>query len=169
MKEELTNNYILLLLLYADSKKPIIGRTRLQKLVFLYEKECQKIINQKNKNLFDFCSYDYGPFSKELYKHVNILKKYELINTSSDFHSNDFKSNTVDSNTKYLITKAGIECVEEEILKKIMNPLEVDIINEFKIKYNNQDLGDLIRFVYKAYPDYTNNSKIKEKVLGNLN
>jgi uncharacterized protein YwgA len=168
MKQKLSNDFILLLMLYVDEQSKISGRTRLQKMIFLYEKECQKSINQtREPNLFDFdfFPHHYGPFSKELYKHLKNLKTFGMITIENESHIED--ENCVDKETQYCITQDGILTVQEEILQQQrINQLEIEMLNTFKKEYNNMNLNELIKLVYEKYPDYTNNSKIKDKVLG---
>lgn len=161
---------MLLLIIYADKQSKIIGRTRLQKIIFLYEKECQKHLNQiREPNLFDsdfnFYAHHYGPFSKDLYKYLKNLKTFGMITIENENNIED--ENIVEKETQYYITEEGIATVHEEIFQiQKFNQIEMDILDAFKKEYNNMNLNDLIKFVYDKYPDYTNNSKIKDKVLG---
>jgi len=61
---------ILLLLLFADNNAPIVGTTRLQKLLFLTEHE--KNIKGENKS-FEFNAFKFGPVSKILYDDIEFL------------------------------------------------------------------------------------------------
>ena len=70
---------LLLLLLYADEGEDIRGITKLEKLMYLllkeggYEKELQDDIH--------FEPFDYGPFSKEVYDLVEVLKQRGIVKT----------------------------------------------------------------------------------------
>ncbi|WP_345984552.1 type II toxin-antitoxin system antitoxin SocA domain-containing protein [Sulfurimonas sp. HSL-1656] len=152
--------------MYADEQGKIVGKTRLQKMIFLYEKECQNKINQiREKNLFDFFAHHYGPFSKDLYKHLKNLKTFGMITIENETDSED--ENLVEKETEYCITEDGITTVHEEIFQKErINPFEMETLDAFKKEYNSMNLNELIKLVYTKYPEYTKNSKIKEKVLG---
>jgi uncharacterized protein len=168
MKQKLSNDFILLLVLYADNQSMIIGKTRLQKMIFLYEKECHKSINQQREaNLFDFdfFPHHYGPFSKELYKHLKNLKTFGMITIENESYPED--ENFIEKESQYCITQDGIATIHEEIFQaQRINQIEMEILETFKKEYNAMNLNELIRLVYEKYPEYTNNSKIKEKVLG---
>ena len=79
-KKELNGKDLLLTLLYLPGKtnqinEKIIGRTRITKMIFLFEKELYKNFdNIKEDNLPDFFAYDYGPFSKELLDDIRFFK-----------------------------------------------------------------------------------------------
>lgn len=168
MKQQLSNNFILLLIIFADNQSKIIGKTRLQKIVFLYENECHKKINKKREtNLFDFSAHHYGPFSKDLYKYLKHLKTFGMIKIENETTIED--DNIIEKCTEYSITEDGILTVHEEIFgKQRINQIEMEILDEFKKEYNSMNLNDLIRLVYSNYPNYTHNSKIKDKVLGEI-
>lgn len=72
MKSKLSNGDIVLLLLYADNCSSIKGRTRFQKILFVFEKEIYEQYgfnnDLKGQQLFNFYAYDYGPFSTKAYK-----------------------------------------------------------------------------------------------------
>jgi uncharacterized protein len=71
----------IILLLLKLNQKPIVGTTRLQKLLFLIEKE----FNIKVENGgFKFEPYKYGPASKELYDDLDFLTLIGYIEKSDD-------------------------------------------------------------------------------------
>ena len=61
---------IILILLFADGRAPIVGTTRLQKLLFLVEHE--KNIKAQNES-FAFEAFKFGPVSKALYDDLEFL------------------------------------------------------------------------------------------------
>ncbi len=76
----------ILLLLYAYNKEPIRGRTRLQKMCFLFEKEVLKqfkfdkqLKGNKQLELFDFKPYRYGPFSKKVFIFIDLFVNLGLV------------------------------------------------------------------------------------------
>jgi uncharacterized protein len=172
MNKKFSHSEILLLLLFVSNASPIIGRTRLQKIVFLYENECHKhlgfneFLSVNKESLFGFYPHNFGPFSKKLYDYTNDLLAYNFINSSNNISNKvDFFSNKVDNNTIYQITDIGKNYVESELLKYI-DSIIVDDLSAFKNKYTSISLNDLIFFVYNSYEKYTEKSIIKEEVLG---
>jgi len=73
---------LILLLLYANGFKgkqcePIIGKTRLMKMIFLFDKELKKKFNLaktiSDEAFPDFTAYDYGPYSEQVYIDIEFL------------------------------------------------------------------------------------------------
>jgi uncharacterized protein YwgA len=71
----------IILLLLKSNKRPIVGSTRLQKLLFLVEKENN--IQPENDG-FKFEAYKYGPASKGLYDDIDFLAQIGFIEKSND-------------------------------------------------------------------------------------
>ena len=67
---------------------------------------------------------------------------------------------------QYFLTPLGKRFVEEKLLK-VLNATQKDILTVFKERITKMSLKDILGYVYRKYPDYTKNSLIKEKVLGN--
>ncbi|WP_257300244.1 hypothetical protein [Haloarchaeobius sp. FL176] len=139
-----------LALLYVDSRRSIDGVTRFQKLVFLGQQEGGL------PDKFHFDPDKYGPFSKELHQTLDDLESRELIEKSVE--------NTRSGNERfeYSISPRG-----RRVIQTILNDdHDVDDIfrNAQKLKKsrNDQSLDRLLRYVYRSYPDYTENSEIKE-------
>ncbi len=165
MKEgKLTHNDILILLLYTDNATPIIGKTRIQKIVYLYEEELHKQIGWDKKvitkegSLFGFYPHYFGPFSDNLHKYLDELTAFNIIEQES------IKNNSIPhkSATKYMITTLGKNYVESKLMKYI-DIIKMGIISEFKIKYNNMIRDDLLYYVYNKYELMTVKSIIKEQ------
>jgi len=71
------NKDIELLLVLFEHFNKVVGRTRLQKIVFLLQ-------NKFNiKFSYKFISYYYGPYSKDLQFEVNLLNAMGMINVSA--------------------------------------------------------------------------------------
>jgi len=73
---------ILLLLLYAagasgNYNEPIVGRTRLIKMLFLFKKEAlehfKKGTEISEETFYDFFAWDFGPFSAEAYNDLTFF------------------------------------------------------------------------------------------------
>ena len=192
MKNRLTKGDIVLLLLYANNCSPIVGRTRFQKILFVFEKEIfkqygfNKKIELTSPSLFDFSAYNYGPFSAEAYKllefFINIgmvskrsedtlesiaegINDYEIIN--SDFEQSGGIEDVVLPpryvDEEYSLEPKGKSYVEDKLLHLYEEKKE--ILDNFKEKFVNSSLKKILRHVYTKYPDMTTNSKIKNEVL----
>lgn len=177
-----------MLLLYVPGKsgrynEPINGRTRFQKMIFLFEKEIwkkfkfDKIIPQNT--LPEFTAYNYGPFAKEIYDDLNFLITYGLVEAKQigggDFDSDEYRYYTSDipnrdhddDNTyhhSYYLTEAGEKFVDRGEAGEL-TPNQTDVLSEFKKKVNSIPLDALVEYVYTKYPETTTNSRIREKVL----
>jgi uncharacterized protein YwgA len=89
---KITGKDLILLLLYAPGKtgeyaEKIEGRTRLQKMVFLFEKEVYPKFKQNKliteEDLPRFIPYDYGPFSKQVYDDLEFLIGLGFVETEA--------------------------------------------------------------------------------------
>jgi uncharacterized protein YwgA len=147
---EATRIDVLKMLLYAPSPsapKPgsrgIIGKTRLQKEVFLAQKSLQ---DNHIKRKYGFMPYRYGPFSRQLYFDINLLQSQGLVEEKTDLGESGFTR-------EYRLTAAGIREVESMIqnveFKKIY-----DIVREIKRKYNETPLVDLVEFTHREFPEF---------------
>lgn len=141
-----------LALMYAEDGDIIEGRTRLQKMVFLLEKEVEQIEETPiDSSRYDFIPYDYGPFSKKLYDDLDYLSAEGLID--------DFEEKMNDGQVKYNyeLTSDGEEFVESQ-LNSSESELIIELAEEMKTRYNNVPLSALIDYVYSEYPKYAENS-----------
>lgn len=140
-------------LLYANDSEPIIGRTRLQKLVFLIEMEFQESEGQLplSPNSYNFEPYDYGPFSKELYQDIDSLEEQNLVEELRE----EYREGEV--RYEYNINDKGEEFVENNLSKE-ETEIVLSLAQEVKDEFNEMDLPDLIKEVYSRYPEYAKNS-----------
>lgn len=172
---------LLLLLLYVPGEsgrvgEPIRGITRLQKVLFLLVQESE--IGKKFAEKLSFQAYRYGPFSSELYDSIDFLKEMELIETTyqkydaltqkveESEYGEDYESVEEESEPDRIevfelgsVGKAMAEDIFEELDESQKNELE-----NIKKVVNSLPYLELIRFVYKKYPDYAKVSEIKKKV-----
>lgn len=82
---------LLVLLLYAPGPKrmenePIVGVTRLQKLLYLLKREHG--IDKLSGNYFSFESYKFGPYSSQLYDDIAFLENLDFIESGGKQLSN---------------------------------------------------------------------------------
>jgi uncharacterized protein YwgA len=95
---EVDDAVILLLGVACDIKDlngKIEGITRLEKLMFLLDKETG--LSAEMSEELGFVGYNYGPFSEAIYKAIDSLSQYELVTDS--FKKNDTQEDSWESQT----------------------------------------------------------------------
>lgn len=190
--KKLKGKDILLLFLYLpgtgeEKNEKIYGRTRLTKMMFLFEKELYKKFDNLDENsLPNFFAYDYGPFSKELLDDLRFFKMINFItedNTKNKLSKPELEEYLYDINddigygdeidifdvdipneVAYQLTEKGINYVEDKLLDKLSEK-QKQILQRFKEKINKLSLDAILEYVYKKYPDSAENSLIKERYL----
>lgn len=183
---------ILLLMLYSpgtseDFNEPIVGRTRLVKMLFLFKKEALKHFRQGTKideeNFYEFFPWDFGPFSVQVYDDLNffILRDFvesseseeESLPESAEEWERWFSRTTEESvpenlstygEEKLRLTGKGLAFAKE--LYEILSRAQRKLLRQFKRRTNAAPLRALLRYVYTNYDEMTAKSQIKEKVLG---
>lgn len=181
----------LLLLLYADKKSPLIGRTRLQKIAFLFEKEILKQYNfdkefALEENAMEFKPYNYGPFSKKVFDFIAFFENLGLVeisneeNTENELDTDIFiedisqednsdwievlAESKMENVPVYRLTGKGKNYVEER-LYKCLDDQQIEALNNIKKVCVDNPLKMLIKYIYTKYPDFASESKIKEQIL----
>lgn len=143
-----------LLLAFAEDNEPIMGKTRLQKIIFLFQ---QEILKEKKKDLgYDFIPYNFGPYSSTLQSDVEEL-------TNDDFLKVDAHQGL---NGKYIyhytITDKGQELAEALITESKYAKFRLNgpynLLKKIKIEANRDDLDSLLKRVYSEHPEYAKNS-----------
>ena len=144
------NQKILLAIFY--NQRRIIGKTRLQKLVFLVS---HSIFSE---NLFEFTPYNFGPYSVKLLAAMDELLELGYINQKLA-ELNETESDV----TEFQLSPEGLLHAEEMIndipLQKLSEIEDMIHVHGYK------ELESLLQFVYSDYPEYTENSVIKDRVL----
>lgn len=184
---------LLLLLLNAWSERGsrgLGGMTRLQKLLFLLDREEGL---HATGNGFQFEPYKAGPYSSKLYDDLEFLENLGLLRSEvtaeatepeaaevekeeADIGSLNFDDLMGDGDAKgplpdtleerrFALTPKGKVRVEELLSKADYRPV-VDGIRRIKSKYASHSLNDLLYYVYTKYPEMTVESEIKDQVLG---
>lgn len=165
---KLKSTDLILLLLYIDDKS-IVSHTRFQKMIFLFEKELYKkygFDKLLQPNLFNFQPYHYGPYSKRLSKDLEFLNSYgfiEIENYTMDENMNE--ANEIDGYKQYYtynITELGKKFVDEKIINKL-GSIQLEALKDLKKGINDIDLDNLLSYVYRNYPEMTEQSKIKDR------
>ncbi len=181
---------LLLAFLYAEGKtglcnEPIWGRTRIEKLIFIFEKELAKgFFKDEDVVLPEFIPYLYGPYSitvlndlnffididyvEEVETSVPIQDEVTRIQNFSEWEDEDIWGDDDVPQNKYEIsyklTEKGISYVEEKIWNQLTDN-QKSVIIRLKTQVNNMLLDDLLSYVYRKYPEYAEESKIKDRYL----
>jgi hypothetical protein len=188
--ESISRRDLLLLLLGVDGKKAAAeglgGVTRLQKLLFLLEKEEHVVPTGDG---FSFEAYKAGPYSSKLYDDLEFLENLGLIGkkitaetgTEEEAAEIDFSFEDLIEperepedpsgpapdayeEFRFFLTPDGVSKIEQLLQNETYEPL-VRSVARIKGRYGQYSLNDLLYYVYTKYPDMTTESEIKEKVL----
>lgn len=176
---QLDREDIVLLILEANERllrKPTLnGITRLEKLLFLLERETNF---QGIGAFFVFEPHNFGPFSKEVYGAVDFLNACELIEVREKTYATPYSnsdelkllSEISDSDYSDEPEEGAVQVTEKQFaltdngrkIAKIMREAvqrrrrsDVDQLDEIVRKYGTRPLNHLIRYVYRQYPDMT--------------
>lgn len=193
---------LLLLLIGSDfdgsTNASISGMTRLQKLLFLLEREA--LIKPANGG-FEFEPYKAGPYSPKLYDDLELLENLGLIRSEAvaglmteatdptpgsgtwteavdlnhvtfeelmgGFEELEGGSRAIDSfeERRFALTDKGRERVETLLRNGDLRGV-TDGIRRVKSQFSRYSLRDLLRYVYKKYPEMTTEPEIVDVVLG---
>jgi len=181
---------LILWLLYVEGKNApfegISGRTRLVKMIFIFEKEVKKLFSKKNLNFSEVDEFEplhYGPFNSRIYKALDFLKSLKFISVKERTNTNPVYEENVYHNEDagliqteidgrfnaleetFLITQLGKDFVEAN-QAGILSENQIELLTKLKSKINSMSLKSLLHYVYKNYPEQIGNSVIKEQVLG---
>jgi len=192
MKNELKPVHVIHLLLYTptstdNSPVPIFGRTRLMKMVFLFEKEFAKEFYKNTDNLtpfdFGFESYNYGPFSKDVYEAINFLESRDIIEiqnkplgyvdpndieldrmlSKSDEQNILFQTDNFNYVEEFNLSVTGIKIMKNKdnwFSWAQLNDNQKELLINFKTKMIRTPLRNILRYVYSKYPKYIDKSFI---------
>jgi len=182
---KINNSKDLLMVLFAAKGKkrqdyePISGRTRIMKMIFLFEKEIQKKFDKEiitESELPDFEAYDYGPFSAKVYEDLEFLVNMGFIDVTSlgtdemlpdemeEYAYWQMISNDEDRvfEERFSLTELGKKYVKKQIK---LTDSEWDILDEFKKRCTIATLSSLLKYIYSRYPKYTTKSKVRDQIL----
>jgi uncharacterized protein YwgA len=167
---------MLLLLLAASDGEPIVGITRLLKYVFLLQHGRKWDSRYGFAEPYDFGAYYFGPFDSEIYDDVALLENVGLVKSVStdqpeagaergEFELQALESGTSDPEVapweddvvkQYSLTEKG---------KKFVQGFHLDSdaltdLQEIKGRWNHRSLTELLRWLYKEYPDYATETRL---------
>ena len=183
---------ILLLLLYSPGvsdgvNEPVVGRTRLVKMLFLFRQEVlsefRKGTEINEDNFYEFFAWSYGPFSSAVYDDLNFFSLRGFIEVSDS--EEDTLPQSLEEWEHWLSGSSGgmadddiVDYAEQEFrltpkgcnwtqpLFESLNTSQKATLRTFKKQFNRTPLRAILRYVYETYPEYTDRSEIRTTVLG---
>lgn len=173
-KIQLDREDIILLILQANErligKEWFSGITRLEKLVFLLEKESTF---RGIGDFFQFEAHNFGPFSKEVYEAIEFLASCELIEVrdkafpslysssdeakllseiSDDAPDENSRDNQV-TEKRFRLSDDGRKVADE--IRKSLPASDIKELEGIVRRYGTRPLNLLIRYVYRQHPEMT--------------
>ena len=166
--------------------EPIEGVTRLQKMMFLFEKEIMpelKKCGQADYVAPNFIAYKFGPYSNDIFDNLRffistdfvsekptgkekpISELVEEVEYDYDIEYSINEKNDFDRTTyTYMLSEKGKRFVNQK-LTDLFTEKQKELLVDFKKRINSLPLNAILQYVYKNYEDMTLNSEIKDKVL----
>lgn len=155
-----------------DRRGELQGITRLEKLIFLAERETP--IRRWVTERADFRSHRFGPFSSKVYRAVDQLVAAGLIQDSkavSDSSEDSWEAGhvVIGSDAEpyitrdFELTQVG-ERYYDALLRDLPEGAE-STLQAFKSEFAPLPLRQLVRYVYQRYPEYTDQSEIRDDIL----
>lgn len=153
----------------ARSRGRIDGITRLEKLVFLVEQEggFEAIGTDSG-----FEAHNFGPFSAEIYKAVDVLAAAGLITDSrstTPSREETWEAESVIGDGPHAPRSFALTERGERYFNALVSELpvaEMEGLSRFKRTFGELPLRQLIRYVYEKYPAFTDKSLIRDDILG---
>jgi len=167
----------IVLILGAPTKYPTLkdrleGITRLEKLVFLLEKETEvgKLLTEDP----DFQAHHFGPFSAKIYHAVEILKAAGLLEETGKLSASPDDSwesahIILGDDAQYSTRDFSLTDKGRKYYEALVAELPKDAVraaSKLKDQFGTLPLRQLIRYVYQRHGAFTERSKIREQVLG---
>lgn len=170
---------LIVLLLGSPTKVPrlqnrIDGITRLEKLVFLLERELPTIETFMSESA-EFEAYNFGPFSSKIYQAIETLAAAQIVDESTEFSGSDDDTWETESviglDEPYAYSERRFELTDRgrryfAALKKELPDGLVEQVGAFKERFGALPLRQLVRYVYERYEDYAERSLIRDEILG---
>jgi len=129
---------LLLLMLSAGDGKPIAGKTRLIKMMYLAGLQLRKL----GVEFYDFYIHHYGPFTSDIEKDLNSFIKDNYIRRETKEYGPGLLTNI------YAITPEG-QTKAKSVIAQLEDHRIKNIIDNVKIQYNDIPLSMLIMEVHK--------------------
>jgi len=169
---QLDREDILLLLLSALSacgtKQRVAGITRLEKMMFLLQKETG--FSAKLQNKFNFEPWKFGPFSREIYEDLDLLACLGLVEAEvqelpgyAEYTEEDrlIESEVDEPVVQKVFTLTDRGCRVAEKLKAAISEKDWAEIGQLKRRFERVPLTRLIQYVYQKYPETTSKSVLE--------
>ena len=181
---------ILLLMLYSpgvgdEPNEPIVGRTRLVKMLFLFQKELWSDFRRGTEiaedDFYRFFPNDYGPFSGQIYDDIEFFSLHRFIKSS--IAQEETLSESIGEWEIWLSESDSggneriVEYSEEEFslseekgfpfateLYALLSENQKKMLRFFKQRMVKTPLRAIIRYVYGKYPELAEKSKIRDSV-----
>ena len=166
----------IVMILGAPSDAPTLqgrveGITRLEKLVFLLQKESE--IGSLLTEDPDYRPDNFGPFSVKVYQAVETLAAANLVMDSSELSQSTedmWESSQIvgTESDPYATRNFSLTQRGEKYYRALINELPEDTENklaQLKNRFAPLPLRQLIRYVYTKYPEFTQKSLIKDDIL----
>jgi uncharacterized protein len=173
---------VVVLLLGTPSNNPRLrgcleGITRLEKLIFLVERETS--LSGYLADDAGFVPYNFGPFSAKVYQEVETLvaaglltdsttpvgdtadawERFTAIDTPQDLRPDDAYTAS-----DFALTDLGLRYYEA--LADDLPAATLEELTRLKDRFASLPLRQLVRYVYEKYPGYTKRSLIRDDILG---
>lgn len=151
----------------------IQGVTRLEKLIFLLEKETSS--NKWLDEDAEFEAYNFGPFSQKVYQAVDMLGAAGLVLDSGSAAADESDTweerNGIDNLASDPYTTRDFKLTDRgwryfRALTNELPPGALDELARFKERFASMPLRQLVRYVYQRYDEFTKNSLIRDDILG---
>lgn len=157
----------------SDRQGYLEGVTRLEKLVFLLERETP--IRDWLTEKADFRSHKFGPFSAKIYQAVDTLAAANMLRDSarqSTTSEDTWEASNVIGDPEDLdtYTTRTFELTERgdnyyKALLRDLPPNAEETLTAFKRQFGRLPLRQLVRYVYERYPQFTDKSEIRDQIL----
>lgn len=178
-KKEMNGKDLLLAFLYSPgvataTNEPIVGRTKLTKMMFLFEKQIYSRFFEDTLQieLPVFEPYYFGPFSKQLFEDLSFFEIIGMIKSeettiplsAADKIERDGVFDEEDEwaeasfddmsglyELSYALTQSGIKYVADKVWP-LFTDIQIEKLVAFKAQINRISLDSLLKYVYKQYP-----------------
>lgn len=145
MKLDLRRADWTLLALAAAEGAPLTP-VQLQKTVFLLSQAAAKTLGEQ---LYQFAPYDYGPYDASVYRDAESLEGQGLVSVTRDGRWR-----------VYAATPAGVDRASK--IAAQVPPTLLDYLRSVVKWARGLSFQDLVRAIYKDYPEYRVNSVFKD-------
>ncbi len=133
------------LLFFMNETQEIDSKTKIQKMVFLLQKE-------HHLNLgFEFISYNYGPYSFDLTDALETLTILGLVEEHTVYFGNDDKSLFPLKQIKYKITEKGEKTAKDIERRTSFTDSEKLAIKKVISDWKDKSREEIVAYVYSKY------------------